>query len=161
MASGGASNATSASHRESGRGGWPRGPCRAQAQAPRATPPGPSVPPLQACRVPPSAIRSLHICRRTVPVFGGCRSPLATTTSGRRWFTPMSSTADRPAFAVRSTDFEAIAEVFMPIRIRRHNRSWHGTQVIEAKGFIATQAGGSTAFYTGRKPQFRILCGSI
>jgi hypothetical protein len=39
----------------------------------------------------------------------------------------MSSTVDRPAFAVRSTDFKVIAEVFMPIRIKHLDKSWHGT----------------------------------
>jgi hypothetical protein len=30
--------------------------------------------------------------------------------------------------------------VFMPIRIRRHGKSWHGTEVAETKGIIAALA---------------------
>ena len=52
-------------------------------------------------------------------------------------------------------------EVLTPIRIRRHNNSWHETQVTGAKGLIAALADGSTACYTGSKPKFGILCGSI
>jgi len=55
----------------------------------------------------------------------------------------------------------AAAEVFMPIRIKRHDKSWQGTQVTEARGTIAALADGSTACYAGRKPKFRILCGSV
>jgi len=49
----------------------------------------------------------------------------------------------------------------MPIRMRRHDKPWHGTQVTEAKWIIAALADGSTVCYTDRKPQFCILCGSI
>ena len=49
----------------------------------------------------------------------------------------------------------------VPIRIRCHNKSWHGTQVTDAKGIIAALAHGSTACYTDKKPMFRILCGSV
>ena len=35
--------------------------------------------------------------------------------------------------------------------IRRHNESWRGTQVTEAKGIIAALAHGSTACYTGSR----------
>jgi len=49
----------------------------------------------------------------------------------------------------------------MPIRIRRHDKSWHGTQVTEAKWIIAALADGSRACYTDRKPKFRILCWSV
>lgn len=49
----------------------------------------------------------------------------------------------------------------MPIRIRRQDKTWHGTQVTETKGIIAALADGSTACYADRKPKFRILCGSI
>jgi hypothetical protein len=44
-------------------------------------------------------------------------------------------------------------EVLMQIRIRRHNKSWHGTQVTEAKGIIAALAHGSTACYKAAEPR--------
>ena len=53
------------------------------------------------------------------------------------------------------------AEFVMPVRIRRHDQSWHGAQVTDAKGIIAALADRSTACYTGTKPKFRILCRSI
>ena len=87
--------------------------------------------------------------------------PLVDAGSSSRRVSHVSSTVDRSGLAARSTDFEAIAEVFMPIRIRRHNNSWHETQVTEANGIIAALADRSTACYTGRKPKFRILYGSI
>ena len=73
----------------------------------------------------------------------------------------LSSTADRPVFAVRSAGIEAIAGAFMPIRMRRQDKSWHGAQVAEAKGITAAMGDGSRALYTDRKPKLRILCVSI
>ena len=49
----------------------------------------------------------------------------------------------------------------MLTRITRHGKLWHGKEVTEAKGIIAALADGSTACYADRKPEFRILCGSI
>ena len=45
----------------------------------------------------------------------------------------------------------------MPIRVGRHDKSWHGTQATEAKGIIGALAYRSTAFYTDRKLKFSIL----
>jgi hypothetical protein len=53
------------------------------------------------------------------------------------------------------------AEVFRLTRIRRHDIGWYGKQWAEAKGIIAALADGSTVCYTDRKPDLRILCGSV
>jgi len=47
----------------------------------------------------------------------------------------------RLAFAASSMDFKAIAKVFMPIRIRRHDRSLHAAQVIDFEEIIAAPPG--------------------
>jgi len=73
----------------------------------------------------------------------------------------MSSTVDRLSFAVLSMDFEVTAEVFMPIRITRHDKSLYGMQPYEIKGLVVTNSDESTACYTDRKFKFSILCGSI
>ena len=44
---------------------------------------------------------------------------------------PLPSTVARPMFAAWSMDFEAIAEVLMPIRIKRHDKGGRkGTSLI-------------------------------
>ena len=56
----------------------------------------------------------------------------------------LSSTVDPLAFAAPSTDSQ-IVEGFMPIRLKRQDKSCHGTQVTEAKGIIEGLADKSTA----------------
>jgi hypothetical protein len=73
----------------------------------------------------------------------------------------MFSTAARPEFAARLTGYEVMAEVFMPIRIKCHDKSLYEKQVTEAEGIIAILSSGSTASYTDRESKFRIFCGSI
>jgi len=68
---------------------------------------------------------------------------------------------DRCSFAAQSMDFEVTAEVFMPIRITRPDKSLHGMQPYEIKRLVAAHSDESTACYTDRKLKFRILCGSI
>jgi hypothetical protein len=45
---------------------------------------------------------------------------------------------DRPEFAARFTDYGAIAEVSMPMRIRRHDKSWYGMEAAEGKKLVAS-----------------------
>ncbi len=73
----------------------------------------------------------------------------------------MSGTVDGLALAARSPRYEAIAEAFMPIRIRRHDKSLRAAQVTEAEEIISVLSAVSTACYTGGKPVFRKLWGSI
>ena len=51
--------------------------------------------------------------------------------------------------------------VFMPIRIRRHDKKYQETQLAGSQCIIVVESTVSTACYTGRKPAFRILCGLI
>jgi hypothetical protein len=74
---------------------------------------------------------------------------------------PMSSTVDRRAFAVRLTGFEVIEKIAVPIRIRYRDRLLDRAQPTKDKGISATIAAVSTACYTDRKPELRILCGSV
>ena len=52
------------------------------------------------------------------------------------WGTRTSSAA-RPEFAARLMDCRAIAEVSVPIRIRRHDKSLYGMEAAETKGLVA------------------------
>jgi len=75
---------------------------------------------------------------------------------------PMSTTMDRLAFAIRWTGFETIkGGHVMPIRIRCREKPLNRTEPTENKGIRAPPAAVSTACYTDRKTQSRILCGSI
>ena len=47
------------------------------------------------------------------------------------------SSAARPEFAARLMDYGAIAEVSIPIRMRRHDKSLYGMEAAETKGFVA------------------------
>ena len=67
----------------------------------------------------------------------------------------------QPEFPARLMDYGAIAEVLMPIRIRRHDKSLCGMEATGTKGLVAARSGESTACYTGRKSKSRILYGSI
>jgi len=49
----------------------------------------------------------------------------------------------------------------MLIRIRRHDNKYKETQVAVSEVIIAIVFTIAKAFYMGRKPVFRILCGSI
>ncbi len=68
---------------------------------------------------------------------------------------------DHLAFAAPSMDFELMAEIFMLIRIRRHDKTSQETQVSDWYRYIVLANAATKAFYTGRKPGFRVLCGSI
>lgn len=68
---------------------------------------------------------------------------------------------DRRASAAPLTGFAAIAEVIMPIRIRRRDKPLDRAQPTEDKGISATLAAVPLACYAGRKTKPRILCGSI
>ena len=74
---------------------------------------------------------------------------------------PMSSTVDRRAFAAPPMDFDVIAEVLMPIRIRRHDKTLQEPQGAVAERAMASAIAASMACYTDRKTKLRILCGSI
>jgi len=43
----------------------------------------------------------------------------------------------QPEFAARLMDYGAIAEVSMPIRIGRHDKSLYGMEAAETKGLVA------------------------
>ncbi len=73
----------------------------------------------------------------------------------------MSSTAGQQLFAAWLTGCETIEEVFMPIGIKRRDKSRHRTQPAEAEVVIVTLFDELTASYTDRKTQLRILCGSV
>ena len=47
--------------------------------------------------------------------------------------------AARPEFAARLMDYGAIAEVSMPIPIRRHDKSLYGMEAAETKGLVAAR----------------------
>ena len=49
----------------------------------------------------------------------------------------------------------------MPIRIRRHDKSVNGTQVVEVSWITVLRVDDPAACYTDKKPKFRMLCGSI
>jgi hypothetical protein len=49
----------------------------------------------------------------------------------------------------------------MPIRLKRHYKSFDGTQVTEVAKIIVKLSGGPTASYMDRNTDFRVLCGSI
>ena len=49
------------------------------------------------------------------------------------------SIAARPQFAARLMDYGAIAEVSMPIRIRRHDKSLYGMEAAGTKGLVAAR----------------------
>ena len=54
---------------------------------------------------------------------------------------------DQLAFAALSMDFEVIAEVFMLIRIRRHDKTLQGMQGADSDRYIASVIVALTAFY--------------
>jgi len=60
-----------------------------------------------------------------------------------------------------SPDFEVIAEVSMPIRMRGHDKTCQETQSAGSERALGSVAAATTACYTDRKPKFRILQGSI
>jgi hypothetical protein len=45
----------------------------------------------------------------------------------------------QPEFAARLMDYGAIAEVSMPIRIRRHDKSLYGMEAAGTKGLVAAR----------------------
>ncbi len=73
----------------------------------------------------------------------------------------MSLTVDQLVFGAPSMNFEVIEEVFMLIRIRHHDKTSKETQLSDLYGYIVQAIGETKEFYTGRKPGFRVLCGSI
>ena len=64
-------------------------------------------------------------------------------------------------FAAQSTDYDFIAEVFMPIRIRRFAKTSTEVQPDDFERDIASVTVATTASYTDRQMIFRVLCGSI
>jgi hypothetical protein len=54
-----------------------------------------------------------------------------------------------------------MCEDVIPVRIRRHDKKQHGTQVDDIEKIIAVVFAVSTAYYMDRKPMFRASCGSI
>jgi hypothetical protein len=54
------------------------------------------------------------------------------------WGTRTSSAA-RPQFVARLTDYGAVAEVSVPIRIRRHDQSLYGMEAAETTGLVAAR----------------------
>jgi len=54
-----------------------------------------------------------------------------------RHHTDESLIAARPEFAARLMDCGAIAEVSRPVRIRRHDRLFYGTEAAETTGLVA------------------------
>jgi hypothetical protein len=58
---------------------------------------------------------------------------------------PMFLTVARPGFAARSMGCEMKHEETMPIRIRRHDKTQHGTQVGDIENIIASVFVESTA----------------
>jgi len=73
----------------------------------------------------------------------------------------MSSTVDRLVFTAQSMDFAVTAQVFVPIRITRPDKSLHGMQPYEINELVAAYSDESTACYRDRKLKYRILFGSI
>ena len=49
----------------------------------------------------------------------------------------------------------------MRIGIRHRTKTMDGLEPVESKGFSTLSAGIPKAFYADRKPEIRILCGSI
>src|SRR2546425_12820578 len=73
----------------------------------------------------------------------------------------MSSTVDRLAFPVPSTDSRTIVEGFMPICIKRQDKSCHGAQVTEPEEIIEGLADKSAACLRPTKTKLRMLCGAV
>jgi hypothetical protein len=73
----------------------------------------------------------------------------------------MFSTVDRLAFVVRSMDFEVIAQVLMPIPIRRRDKTTYESQELEWYRYISLTIAETTACYADRKPLNRVLYGSV
>jgi len=71
-----------------------------------------------------------------------------------------SSIWTRRMFAVRLMGFEK-GRCLMRIRIRHRDKPMDRMQPVESKGFSTLPEGSLKAFYTDRKPEIRILCGSI
>jgi hypothetical protein len=75
---------------------------------------------------------------------------------------PMSSTVGQRVFAVWETDFELIQKCGgVPIRLRCCDKLFHERQLIEISGMSAYFAGESMECYADRKPELRIICGSV
>ena len=71
------------------------------------------------------------------------------------------ATVDRRAFAVRLTDFAAIATVILPIRLRCRDQGASSIQRIDINRFMVIGKRVVLASYPDRKPNPRILYGSI
>ena len=108
-----------------------------------------------------SGIPSPLTCSKAAMTFEPYRNSWATATSRRRSSTPMSSIGDRPEFAARSTDFEAMTEDDMLIRITRPDKTLNATQVAQDSRVSTPLSDNPAACYADRKATFRILCGSI
>jgi len=159
-ASGGASNAASASHRESGPGGWSRGPCRAQSPSSwsnSARPFGPTATGMSGATfrrsfathllADGSSIRTVQdpLRHNDVKATVACTHVLNRGPAGVR---------------SRSTDFETIAEVFMPICIRRHDKNARLWQPVDVAGLRPALPAHSRASYTALQTGFGVLGGS-
>jgi hypothetical protein len=68
----------------------------------------------------------------------------------------MSSLGDRPEFAARSTDFEAITEDDMLIRITRRDKAFNATQVVGDSRIRTPRSDNPAACYEARKATSRI-----
>ena len=71
------------------------------------------------------------------------------------------STADQRAFAVPLTGFGAIEVVITPIRVTRRDKGATSMHEVDISRIIAAEGRDTMASYTNRKPNLRILCGSI
>jgi hypothetical protein len=56
-------------------------------------------------------------------------------------------------------DFEATSRLVMLSRVRHHDESPNGPPVIDVMRITAYHGGEVTASYSGKKREFRILCG--
>jgi len=71
------------------------------------------------------------------------------------------STVDRRAFAVRLTDFAAIEAVILPIRLTCRDQGAASIQRYDINRFMVIGRRAAMASYPDRKPNHRILGGSI
>ena len=86
------------------------------------------------------------------------RSWLSLRTDGPKNDSIVVDSVERLAFVSPSMDFEVIAEVFMPIRKGQHNQTSQDTQEVDFERYIASAIAATTACYTDRKAEFRVLC---
>ena len=70
-------------------------------------------------------------------------------------------TKGEQALAIHLTGFEAIEEVIMSILIRCRDKGVASIQRIDISRILAIGRRDAISSYTGRKPNLRILCGSI